>query len=173
MPISECEVPAASLLDRDVIDAAYFRDSYRATLSRPIVSVVDIFIGVFGHSPLWLKQVLIARNCVASFCGLDGPTMPEIMNPMIKKSYRVGDTIDPWPIFALSETELVAGRDNGHLDFRPSVLKEINGGVPRTVISTICTVHNRYGKAYLWVIVPFHRFGVRWLMERAIRAGRL
>ena len=171
--IIECEVPATSLLARDVIESAYFRDSYRAPLAQPNASVVDIFFGVFGHNPIWMKRVLIARNRIALLCGLDAPAAAAIMNPEVKSSYRVGDTIGPWPIFALTQTELIAGRDNGHLDFRLSVLKEIIDGVPNVVISTICTVHNRYGKVYLFFIVPFHRWGVRWLMTRAINAGRL
>lgn len=173
MSIVECEVPNTSLLARDVVVAAYFRDSYRAPLGQPNASVVDIFIGIFGHHPVWMKQVLIARNHFASLSGLDVAMASEIMNPVAKRSYQVGDTIGPWPIFAISETELIAGRDNAHLDFRLSVLKEVSNGVPSVVISTICTVHNRYGKIYLFFIVPFHRWGVRWLMKRAIRAGRL
>ena len=87
--------------------------------------------------------------------------------------YTVGDRIGPWPIFATGEQELIAGRDCGHLDFRLSVLKETTSGVPSVVISTVCTVHDRYSMSYLFFVVPFHRWGVRWLMERAIRAGRL
>jgi Protein of unknown function (DUF2867) len=40
------------------------------------------------------------------------------------------------------------------------------------VISTICTVHNLVGKIYLFVIVPFHRTGVRSLMRTpSLRSG--
>jgi hypothetical protein len=85
----------------------------------------------------------------------------------------VGDKIGVWPIFALTETELVAGRDNKHLDFRVSVLKETDGGTASVVVSTLCTVHNAFGKLYLFVIIPFHKWGVRRLMRRAIMAGRL
>lgn len=173
MKVVECEVPTASLLARDVVNAAYFRDSYRAALSQPDASVVDLFIGVFGHHPAWLKRVLIARNRIASLSGLDVAADIEIMSLVAERSYQVGDTIGPWPIFAISDTELIAGRDNGHLDFRLSVLKETANSATNVVISTICTVHNRYGKVYLFFIVPFHRWGVRWLMERAIDAGRL
>lgn len=173
MSIVECEVPATSALERSVIEAAYFRDSYRAPLLRTQASVVDIFLGIFGHHPFWMKLVLVCRNRIASLCGLEAATASEIMNPEVKGSYRVGDKIGPWPIFAVSETELIAGRDNSHLDFRLSVLKEVSGGVPSAVISTICTVHNRLGKIYLFFIVPFHKWGVQRLISRAMHAGRL
>jgi hypothetical protein len=166
-----CEMPAVSALDRRVIEAAYFRDSYRAPLRRPHASVVDIFASVFAHHPLWMKILLIVRNLLASFCGLDAPTASEIMNVEIKDSYRVGEKIGVWPLFSVSATELVAGRDDKHLDFRLSVLKETGG--KSVVVSTVCTVHNVFGKVYLFFIVPFHKWGVQRLLSQAIVAGRL
>lgn len=173
MQIDECDVPAQSVLDRRWVEAAFFRDAYRAPLTRPQASVVDIFFAVFGHHPPWMKRVLIARNRVASLCGLDAPTAAEIMNPEIKPGYSVGDKIGPWPVFALTANELVAGRDNKHLDFRLSVLKEANGAGVSAVVSTVCTTHNFFGKLYLFFIIPFHKWGVRRLMSAAAAAGRL
>ena len=69
--------------------------------------------------------------------------------------------------------ELVAGRNNKHLDFRLSVLREPDRSPASAVVSTVCTVHNLYGKLYLFFIVPFHRRGVKLLMARAVAAGRL
>lgn len=173
MPIEECNVPLCSVLDRRLVDAAFFRDSYRTPLTHPQASVVEIFFGVFGHHPLWLKRVLIVRNRVASFCGLDAATVSEIMKPEVKRSYIVGDKIGPWPIFSLTQSELVAGRDNKHLDFRLSVLKEKNGEAVSAIISTVCTTHNTFGRLYLFFVIPFHKWGVRRLMSRAVAAGRL
>ena len=168
-----CDIPPASLLDRRIIDAAYFRDSYSAPLSRPDASVVDLFFALFGHHPAAVKLALITRNRIAALCGLDVPTASEIRNPEIKSIYRVGDNIGPWPIFALSETELIAGRDNKHLDFRLSVLKVPANGPANVIVSTVCTVHNLSGKIYLFFIIPFHKWGVKRLITNAIRSGRL
>jgi hypothetical protein len=173
MSVVECEIPSASVLDRRLIEAAYYRDSYRAPLSRTRAGVVDIFFGIFGHHPLWMKVLLIVRNRVASVCGLDAPSALEILNPEIRSRYAVGDKIGVWPIFSLTETELVAGRDNKHLDFRLSVLKVTDGGTASVVVSTVCTVHNAFGKLYLFFIVPFHKWGVRRLISNAIIAERL
>jgi len=173
MQIEECEVPSLSVLDRHLVEAAFFRDSYRMPLTHTQASVVEIFFGVFGHHPLWMKSILIARNRVALLCGLDAATVSEIMKPEVKRSYNVGDKIGPWPIFSLTQSELVAGRNNKHLDFRLSVLKEANGDAMSAVISTICTTHNAFGRLYLFFIIPFHKWGVRRLMSRALAAGRL
>ena len=173
MPVVECEVPLSSVLDRPVIEGAYFRDSYRAPLLRTQASIIEVFFAIFGHHPKWMKLVLIARNRVASLCGLDAPAPSEITNLEIKSTYRVGEKIGVWPIFALTESELVAGRNNKHLDFRLSVLKQVGSANGTVVVSTVCTVHNWFGKIYLFFIVPFHRRGVKQLLSRAIVAGRL
>jgi hypothetical protein len=173
MNVVECDVPSGSVLSRELIERAYFRDSYRVLLSRRELGVVDIFFGIFGHHPPWMKLLLIVRNKVASLAGLDAPTAADILYVEIKDRYVVGDKIGVWPIFWLSEDELVAGRNNKHLDFRLSVLKVPGGDRTSVVVSTICTVHNLSGKLYLFFVVPFHRYGVRKLMANALAARRL
>ncbi len=173
MTVTPCDIPPESVLDRDVVEAAYFCDAYRAPLAQSQMSVTDIFSAVFAHHPMWMKVLLMTRNRIATWCGLDAPSAQEILNPQFKRDYANGDTIGVWPIFALTETELVAGRDNKHLDFRVSILKLKRGEAASVVVSTVCTVHNRFGKLYLFFVVPFHRWGVRRLMLRAICTGRL
>lgn len=151
---------------------AYFQDAWRAPLRKEELGVTDIFQAVLGRRPWWMTAVLIARNGVVRLFGLETASVREMSAPPVLANYRVGDKIGPWPIYGLTETELVAGRDNGHLDFRVSVLKRTTSA-PDVVISTVCHVHNRAGKAYLWVIKPFHRFGVRALLRNAVRDGRL
>ena len=137
MNVVECDVPSGSVLSRELIERAYFRDSYRVLLSRRELGVVDIFFGIFGHHPPWMKLLLIVRNKVASLAGLDAPTAADILHVEIKDRYVVGDKIGVWPIFWLSEDELVAGRNNKHLDFRLSVLKVPDGDRTSVVVSTI------------------------------------
>ena len=171
--VAECEFPSLSVLDRRLVDTAYFRDSYHATMSRKGASVIEVFHAIFAHHPTWIKIVLVIRNRIAALCGLEAPTTSEVMSPKFKSSYAVGEKIGPWPIFALTASELVAGRDNKHLDFRLSVLRLTEGSRASVVVSTICVVHNVFGKVYLFFVVPFHKWGVRRLISRAATAGRL
>jgi hypothetical protein len=173
MNVVECDVPSGSMLSRELIERAYFRDSYRAPLSHRDLGIVGIFFGIFAHYPPWMKLLLIVRNKVASLAGLDAPTASEILHVEIRDRYAVGEKIGVWPIFWLSENEVVAGRNNKHVDFRLSVLKVIDGDRASVVVSTICTVHNLSGKFYLFFVVPFHRYGVRKLMANALAARRL
>lgn len=169
---TERPFPQGSSLDRQTVESAWFSDSYQIALTKPALSVTDLFEAVFGHTPRWIKTLLILRNRIAARAGLIVAEDSTIQRFERQQNYIVGDTIGPWPIFHLSETELIAGRNNSHLDFRLSVLK-LDLPAPSVAFSTICNVHNRSGKIYLFFIVPFHRWGMRQLMQRAMAAGRL
>jgi hypothetical protein len=173
MHVIKCDVPSGSMVARDLTGNSCFQDSYRAPLAHPERGIAGIFFAVFGHKPVWIKLVLIARNAAAKLTGLEAPTIAEIMNPERKAAYAVGDKIGPWPIFFLGENEIVAGRNNRHIDFRVSVLKALDGETASVVVSTVCTAHNRFGKIYLFLIGPFHRNGVQLLMSNAVAAKRI
>ena len=171
--VTETDVPAASVISRSVIDAAYFRDSYRSPLRSPERDLIAIHAAIFAHHPAALKLLLILRNGLARLCGLETPSLDEILRPRIRGPYAVGDKIGPWPIFALTEHEIVAGRDNSHMDFRLSVLRERDAYGSTVTVSTVCTTHNRFGRLYMNLVEPFHRAGVKALMARARAAGRI
>jgi hypothetical protein len=176
MSVTECQIPLHSGLDRRVVRHAYFKDAYRVPLRRD-GSLVEIFFAIFGHHPWWAKRLLIARHKVAALFGLQTPSAAQVIEMKNKGSYQVGDTIGVWPIFALTDNELIAGRNDRHLDFRMSLLRDgaLGGnGEQRTVtVSTVCDVRNTAGKLYLFLIAPFHRWGVRRMLTNAVAAGRL
>lgn len=173
MTFVECDAPATSMLDRKLVQAACFSDCFRAPLRRSGLPATDIFLAIFAHHPWWMKLALVIRNKAASLAGLDAPSASAALRIERKDRYAVGDTIGVWPIFALSNDEVVAARNNKHLDFRVSVLKARDGDASNVTVSTICVVNNLLGKIYLSAIIPFHRYGVRKLMTNALAAGRL
>src|SRR4051812_6788941 len=150
MPVVECEEPASSALGENLVRSAWFHDSYRVPLARPGLSIVEIFFALFGHTPFWMKALLITRNAIARRFGLEAPTTDEILHPTARNSYGVGEKIGPWPIYFIGEDEIVAGRNNKHLDFRLSVLRVKDADAKSVVVSTICSVHNIAGKIYLF-----------------------
>jgi hypothetical protein len=173
MYVTECDVPTSSVLDRALVGNADYHDSYRVRLSHLELGIVDVFFRIFAHLPFPAKAILIVRNRLASLIGLQAPTASEVLHTEIKDHYAVGDKIGVWPIYFLGENELVAGRDNKHMDFRLSVLKVSDGGAISVIVTTVCTVRNRFGKYYLRTIVPFHRRGLQRLLSNAIVANRL
>ncbi len=173
MPLEDVGLPESSLVQRDIVARATYVEAYRVRLTNPQASVTELFFAVFGHRPVWMKALFIARNVLVRPLGLAVPPVAQILSNARRERYCAGDTILSWPIFALTETELVAGRNNAHLDFRFSILKEQHGDGVDGVFSTVCAAHHWGGRLYLKAILPFHRPGFRWLLRRAILTGRL
>jgi hypothetical protein len=109
MHVVECDVPSSSVLGPDVIRTAYFHDSYRAPLAHPELGIVDIFFALFGHTPLWMKLLLIVRNMVAGLFGLQVSTVGEIMKPEVRCAYSVGEKIGLGRSFLLATMKLSLG----------------------------------------------------------------
>lgn len=120
-----------------------------------------------------MKAALAVRNQMASWCGLDAPAASEILHLEARSSYAVGGKIGVWPLFHLTDAELIAGRNNRHLDFRLSVLRQGDGRAASVTVCTVCVVHNLAGKIYLFFVVPFHKWGVRRILSNAVCSGRL
>ncbi len=178
MSVIECDVPAASALAGEEAGVALagrldFSDAYRAPLRRDDLTMTDIYFAILAGGPAWMRWLLVARNIVAKLAGLEAPTFREIMRPERKARYEVGEKIGPWPIFHLGPNELVAGRNNRHMDFRMSLLRQGEETDRSVTMSTVCLVHNAFGRYYLAAVIPFHRFGVRKLMTRAVAAKRI
>jgi hypothetical protein len=171
--IIECDIPAGSALGRDLIGNSYFHDSYRAPLTRPELGIVDIYAAILGHAPLMLKLLLVVRNAIVRPFGLNAPPAKDIMRGGFRTGRAVGDTIGRWRIFFISDDEIIAGGDDRHQDFRVSALRVRSAETASVVVTTICNVHNVFGKIYLFFVVPFHRYGVRRLMSNAVAARRL
>ena len=173
MNIVECGVPSTSALGREVIESAYFCDSYRAPLMRRDLEISDIYAAVFAHLPLTMKLLLIVRNTIVRPLGLRAPAAAAIMRAELKGRYAVGEKVGLWSIFFIDENEIIAGANDRHQDFRVSVLRVSDADGASVVVSTICKVHNLFGKIYLFFIVPYHRHGVKTLLRNAVAAGRL
>jgi hypothetical protein len=171
--IIACDIPSGSALSGDLIRNVYFHDSYRAPLTRAELGIVEIYAAILGHAPLMLKLLLIVRNAIVRPFGLKAPPASDIMRGGFKTGHAVGDTIGRWRIFFISDDEIIAGGDDKHQDFRVSVLRQRNADTASVVVTTICTVHNAFGKIYLFFVIPFHRYGVRKLMSNAVAAHRL
>ena len=174
MQITASSIPTHSQLSREAA-SAYFHDSHAVRLTRTELTALQIFGRIFGPPPSWLRVLLKIRNSVMStFFRLDSPTAAQIDNIVIKDAYAIGERIGGlWPICSLSDTEIVAGRDNRHLDFRVSILKLADQDGATAFVTTVCHVHGRFGKCYLFLIAPFHKFSVKRLMADAAAAGRV
>jgi hypothetical protein len=153
--------------------AFYYCDSYEAPLRRGDLAMHEIYLALFAHHPRWARWLLILRGWLVAPFGLRATTAADLAAIEIKQAYAVGEKIARFILYGQSDSEIVTGGDDRHLDFRVSVRKLTEGGAHKVVLSTVVSPHNFFGKAYLFIILPFHRLGVRTILSNAVLAGRL
>ena len=124
---------------------------------------------IFSVQPSWIGALTDVRDAIVAGFGLK--TAKHLATLAGDPAAR---RISIFRVFATSETEVVLGENDKHLDFRVSVLCTPNDS-PRTggqlTLSTVVHCHNRLGRAYLSIISPFHRQVVKASLRRAAEVG--
>ena len=165
-----CELPASSKL-RDSLPQTDYLDSYTIGVARPGQSMICLYAAALDHLPRVFKHLLVLRSILVRPFGIAGVSYRDLTKPIdTSRSYSIGDKLGRWTLYGQYPDELITGANDGHLDFRVSVLRE---GRSRVVLSTAVVTHNAFGRAYLTTILPFHRYGVAQLLTDAAAAGRL
>ncbi len=133
--VIETSLPADSALhDRRV--SGDFLDCYAVDADaspREAANIITDF-------PEWARFLLVIRRVVTAPFGLDNDGPQSI------------DKVGIFPVESETETELIAGFNDKHLNFRVSV-HAANG---RVRLATWVSPHNLGGRIYLRLILPFH-----------------
>ncbi len=163
--VHTAQLPEKSVCKKhlSVID---FQDSYKVKLSNRDISIENIYINVFAHSPKWTNVLLAIRNKIVGIFGLDTYREP---SEVVKKNLKVGLKTGIFKIYAILEKEIIAGEDDKHLNFRVSVLKQSG----ELFISTLVHYNNWFGKMYMTLIIPFHKRVIRAILKSAVKNNRI
>jgi hypothetical protein len=124
---------------------------------------------IFSHLPPWASRLMAVRDALVAGFGLK--TAKHLMSPGAES--RVA-RVSIFRIYSTSQTEIVLGEDDKHLDFRLSVScsgEPSSGSRRHVILSTVVHCHNRLGRLYLRLIAPFHRLIVQSSLRRAARIG--
>jgi hypothetical protein len=124
---------------------------------------------IFSQQSLWVSGLMAVRDTLVAGFGLK-TTRHLTSLDADSRAARVGI----FKVYSASQTEVVLGEDDKHLDFRLSVLcsGQLSPGSKRHVIlSTVVHCHNRLGRLYIFLIAPFHRLIVQSSLRRAARIG--
>ena len=124
---------------------------------------------IFAEQPSWIGALIQVRDAIVAGFGLKTAKHLATLS-----SDATGPRISIFRVFSTSETEVVLGENDKHLDFRVSIL--CTPGSPPTTgnqltLSTVVYCHNRLGRAYLSIIAPFHRQVVKASLRRAANVG--
>jgi hypothetical protein len=122
---------------------------------------------IFSVQPAWIGLLTNLRDAIVAGFGLKTARHLATL---------AGDAnrISIFRVFRASDTEVVLGEDDKHLDFRVSIL--CTPGTPpdtgnRLTLSTVVNCHNALGRTYLAAIAPFHRQVVKASLRRAAEVG--
>lgn len=131
-----------------------FADAYSIAVASPPVDARKAAALAFGGAlPGWATALMRLRNAAVGRLGL-----------------KTAAPRSGFPVLRESAEEVVMGLDDRHLDFR--VLMRVEPGLDagsRITLTTALRRHNRFGHAYLAVIMPFHRLIIRSLLRRLAR----
>lgn len=147
--VAETALPAQSRLQGRLTQGD-FLDCYRvAALASPRQAAE-----IITEFPAWARLLMRIRGVLTAPFGLtnDGPP--------------ASDKIGIFPVESETESELIAGFDDRHLNFRISVLSA-DGHI---FLATWVHPHNLGGRIYLRTILPFHILIAR---NALARVGRL
>jgi Protein of unknown function (DUF2867) len=145
-------------VERDgVLAGAQFADAFRVTVADADLDARGAAERILSRSPRWVEALLDLRNMIMAPFGLKTSGAGEP---------NAGGMVGIFPILSETPERMVAGFDDHHLDFRVVVdVAPANGGRDVTTTTLVLT-HNWLGRAYLAVIMPFHRLIAKTLLRQ-------
>ena len=128
-----------------------FADCYAVSV-RQGTDARDLVKAAFSSAPSWVRAFLNLRNRLGQLVGL---------KPAESKGF---------PVISESPQEVCVGFNDWHLDFRVVVtVGPEEGAATEAALSTIVRTHNFWGRAYLFLIMPFHRLIARRYLRGAAK----
>lgn len=154
MKVREVEpnVDAAALLA-----GAQFIDAYSIALEDAALDARHAAGKMLARGPRWIDALMTLRNLMVAPFGLKTSAPNET---------GAADIIGIFPVLSQTPDRLVAGFDDHHLDFRVVVDVIPSGHGQNITATTLVLTHNRLGRVYLAIILPFHRLVVRAMLRQ-------
>lgn len=138
-----------------VLSGAQFIDAFRVELGPRQLSAREACTRMMLDGPRWIDALTRLRNILVKPFGLktsgEGAPAPHGM-------------IGLFPVLSETPERLIAGFDDYHLDFRVVVDVAGDAADRRVTLTTLVRTNNLLGRAYLALIVPFHKLVARSMM---------
>jgi len=164
MNVYKTDIPAKSLI-RDILPADY-TDAFQCVVpGEPKCSPDDLQVSFWTVMPGWVNALMKLRNILVKPFGLQGGE--SIAVPVVQ-AIRNGESHGLMAVPFKNDRETVVKLSDKHLDAYMSVYIDPNN--PTTSVSVITAVkyHNRLGRAYFFIIRPFHKIIVRSMLKNTI-----
>lgn len=149
--------PSADLLDAFAIDVPVGTDADLETLAR----------AAFERPVAWIRALTSVRDVAVGWVGIKSS------RAIGNEAATRGPVIGYFPLLSMTDRELILGADDSHLDFRAAILLRVDAKGGRQLVAvTVVHCHNWLGRAYLALIVPFHKLVVKANLQQAIKATK-
>lgn len=147
---------------------ADFSDCYVASNPWPERSAIDLFIQTVGNTPGWVNALMCLRNRIVLPFGLKNLGTLDEVKP--SHTYRVGERVGIFTLLYNSDTEVILGDLDKHLEVRLSVLKmQSDNGAAQLAVSTAVHEHNALGEIYMFFVSPIHKIIVPAVLRRGLK----
>jgi hypothetical protein len=145
-------------LDADaLLSGAQFIDAFSIVVDDTALDARRAAEKMMARGPRWIEALLDLRNRLVAPLGLKTAVPTGNSSP---------DRVGIFPVISETPGRLVAGLDDAHLDFRLVVDVAGHGTERRVTATTLVLTHNLFGRAYLAVILPFHRLIVPAMLRK-------
>jgi hypothetical protein len=151
------EVPP-SVNPGKLLAGAQFIDAFSLEFDGRTLDAREAAERMFARSPAWIDALLRVRNMIVAPFGLKTSAASET---------QPRGMIGIFPVLSETPDRLVAGFNDRHLDFRVVVDVATFPESQQVTATTLVLTHNRLGRAYLAIILPFHRLIVPAMMRQA------
>ena len=135
-----------------LLPGAQFVDAFSLETNGHALDARHAAARTIARHPRWAEALLTLRNILVAPFGLKtsgaSKTAPREM-------------IGIFPVLSATPDRLVAGFNDKHLDFRVVIDVAASGAGQQVTLTTLVLTHNWLGRAYLAIVLPFHRLIVR------------
>jgi len=151
-------------LPHPALPRADWADRYEIEVAGPLTAMQAAELAI-SHQPSWVRGLMWLRNRIVSMFGIK--TSEHVRA-------RAGRKIGFFPLVAATDSQVVLGFDDRHLDFRVVVDIRDNGAKAQTVTMTSLIKRNvAFGYVYLAAVTPFHRLIVQSMLAHLASARPL
>lgn len=174
MIIKQSKIPDYSILKKDEKSFHYIDcfQSQNISISADydVISLGKLFL---TSGPKWADSLMLIRDKVVGVFGLktSNQLTAEAKDPNHFK-FQVGDQLDIFKVYAITENEIILGDDDKHLGFRVSLLldcKNIDIEKKKILITTAVEYKNIFGRIYFLPVKPIHKLIVKGTLKEIIR----
>ena len=139
-----------------VLPAATFSDAYELVVKQRAGSYA-FAKHILSAPPNWINSLHSLRNTLMAPLGLKTDDAPS-----------TGEKFGLFPVISTDENRTVLGFDDKHLDFRIVLdAAPVADRSTKITLTTVVRTHNLFGRAYLAVVLPFHRIIARSMLRQA------